>query len=118
MTQAIFVELTTLDRSLVDVLQILSENFDIIVFTNENEASRMEITDRLIEQDVPCETLLMRADNDYRKTPNLYQSFVVDYFNGHDEKALDKTFMIVCNHVPSIEVFREDGFFVIQTGWD
>lgn len=118
MTKVIFVEYSTLNHYIINLLRQLEEYNKIVVFSCDREQNRLAYEERLIDLEIGVDELLMRSDDDFTKAVDLRMSFVVDYFNGHDEKAIENTAAIICNHEPSIEMFREEGFFVVSTGWD
>jgi len=118
MTQAIFIEYSTLNKKTINLISQLSEYNEIIVFSCDSEENRLAYEERLLDLELGVDHLLLRPDNDYSKAVDLRQSFVVDYYNGHDEKAIENVAAIFCNHEVSLEAFREDGFFCVQTGWD
>ena len=117
MTHKLFIDYSTLSDKLVKLIEIWSEHFDIIIFSVERESNRLAYEERLIDLEIGADELLMRAENDYNKAVDLRYAFVVDTFNGDEERAVEHTAAIVCSHEPSIEFFRENGFFVLQPDW-
>lgn len=117
MTQKIFIDYAAISDQLVKIIQPLSEHYEIVIFSVERESNRFNFEERLIDLEIGADELLMRAENDYNKAVDLRYAFVVDTFNGDEERAVENTAAIVCSHEPSIEFFRENGFFVLQPDW-
>ncbi len=117
MTKRVFVDYNNLSDQLVKIIHPLSEHYEIIVFSVERESNRLAFEERLLEMEVPAEDLLLQPDNGRGKHVDIRYAFVVDTFNGDEERAVEHTAAIVCSHEPSIEFFRENGFFVLQPDW-
>lgn len=115
----IFIEYPLLDNhKTLNILRHLEDANQIIVFSCDREQNRLAYEERLIDLELGVDELLMRADDDYTRAIDLRLSFVVDHFKGDDEKAVENVAAIFCNHEASCEMFREEGFFVLSTGWE
>lgn len=101
----------------IRLLEKFAETDIIIAFSTRSELYRMETEQWLMDNDVPCEDVLMRPEGDYTPAIELKKSMILDYFKGRDDKMFEETFAIISNHETTIEAFREDGFEVISTGW-
>jgi hypothetical protein len=105
------------DETLKEILGYLSDSYDVVVFSCVREIHRLLITDYLIENDIRCDDLFLRRDNDYTKSNELRLEFIVDEFKGDEEKAVDGTLFVCCNNERAVEDLRERGFKVFQTDW-
>ena len=101
----------------IELLEALNQNYTVIIFTTRNQLHEYATTEWLMENDIPCDDLLMRPENDYTPAIELKKSLILDYYKGRDDRMEEETFAIISNHEATVESFREDGFFVIQTGW-
>lgn len=101
----------------IKLAEFLNETHVIVVFSTRSELYRMEAEQWLMDNDVPCDEVLMRPEGDYTPAIELKKSMILDYFKGRDDKMFEETFAIISNQENTIEAFREDGFFVISTGW-
>jgi hypothetical protein len=113
----LFVEYSNLNKNLIQIIRHLEDSHQIVIFSCDFERNRLEYEEKLIDLEIGADELLMRSESDYSKQIDLRMSFVLDAFNGDEEKAVENTAAIVCSHEPSIEFFRENGFFVLQPDW-
>jgi len=106
------------DKTIVELLAVLSEVYEIVVFSiSRKERQRYQTMEWLTDNEVACEHLLLRGDNDYSNGVELRYDFVIEHFNGDEEKALERTFCVLTNFEKSVELFRENGFKVLTTEW-
>lgn len=104
-------------KDVIEIVNILSDHYDIYAFSVEREGSRMQLEQFLIDNEVSVEELFLRADNDYTKADILRVNFVLDFFSKDIEEALEQTAFIATNRERAVEEFREFGFRVISADW-
>lgn len=110
-------EYDALNKNVAEILEIMGEFYEIVVFSIMNESYRLGIEEWLLENSFTCDELLLREQGDYSKGYELRKSFVLDHFK-NEQAALDKTQAVFTNDERSIELLRELGFLVISTDWN
>lgn len=96
----------------LQLLQSLSDESDIILFSCCPESYRYAVEERLRVDDVPCDDLLLRPNDDHQKENDLREEFVLG--DGSLTKALKETRFILVNNESAVESFRDLGFQVFQ----
>lgn len=98
------------NEPLIEFLNVLSDYYSIIVYSQCPERYRLVIEEWLMDNDVNCDQVLLRADNSY--TSDMGQSkieILEEHFNG---KAIDKIAFLIDNR--NIDVLIDNGFEVLQ----
>jgi len=111
------VEQQTANNKIVDLLSVIAEYYEVVVFSTLTETHRMEVEEWLTDNDIGADELLLRSPGDYTKDDQLRFDMVLSHFNEDEVKCLEKTAFIMTNYERSIETFRENGFIVCQWEW-
>lgn len=106
-----------IDYTIREIVTYLAESYDIVLFSLRRERHRHSTLDWLMSKEIPCDELYLRPDGDYTNANLLRSSFIIDHFNGDEEKALDQTLFVVVNKEPVVEDLRERGFKVLSSDW-
>ena len=115
----IFVDYSLLDNhKTVALINDLSESHEIVVFSTDKEQNRLTYNERLMDLEIGADDLLLQPNEGYIKHIDLVLNYVLDRFDGHDERAIEQTATIYCNNERIVERLREEGFHCSMTGWE
>ena len=100
-----------------ELLEELNDNNDVVLISNRKESERYDLEEFLRNNHICCDDLLLRGEYDFSSKSELYETMILDHFNGNLRKALDKTLLIMVNDENTIEGLRELGFEVLSNEW-
>lgn len=99
-------------KPVLQLLQSLADETDIILFSCRPESCRYATEEKLRADDVPCDDLLLRPEDDRQKENDLREEFILG--DGSLTRALKETRFILVNNESAVESFRDLGFQVFQ----
>lgn len=124
MTSKIFLDLDVIrstdfepQKDIIEIINHLSDAYEVYCFSTLPESSRLEISDFLIDNGVQVEDVLLRAEGDWTKFHALRVNYVLDFFSGNVDTAVEKTACIWINNERAAEELRELGFRIISSDW-
>jgi FMN phosphatase YigB (HAD superfamily) len=95
----------------------------ILCVTGRNERYRTNTHRQLLENEVPCETLIMRPNDDFTRDGELKVRLIEEYFSAFDEsfggatlkqQILDSVLIVLEDRDYCVTALRDYGFTVLQ----
>lgn len=108
------------DTIFTDVLELLlrvTPELRLLLLTGRTANYRDKTVKMLTKYGVLADTLLMRAENDFRKAPEMKLGMLEDFF-GSKEKVLSSVAFCLDDHDGIVEAFRNYGLpcWQVRTG--
>lgn len=93
-------------KPLIDLLQGLSEVYDIIVYTSMRERYRYQVEQWLTDNEVPADEVLMRPDDDYSKNHELWLDMIM---------GIGSVLVVIESDTRTIEELRGEEIYVLES---
>lgn len=103
-------------EEVIELINALSEKYDIVAFSMTQEKNRSCIEDFLVMNDVQIDTVLLRSDYDRSAGHVARNKIILDYFNGNSDKMFLDTHSIYTNFDKFSELLMDEEYTVFQVG--
>lgn len=103
-------------EEVIEIINLLSNHFEIVVFSATEEEERTAIEDFLVENNVQTDNVLLRDEYNRGTAANVRNKILSDFFDGNENKRFVETHSIYTNHEKFTELLLDEEYTVFQVG--
>jgi len=103
-------------EEVIEMINFLSEKYEIVVFSMTKEDERQSIEDFLVENNVQTDTVLLRDDYNRNAGHVARHKIIKDFFDGNEDKMFLETHSIFTSHDKFSETLLDEEYTVVLVG--
>ena len=103
-------------EEVIEIINHLSDHFEIVVFSATNEEERTAVEDFLVENNVLTDNVLLRDEYNRGTAANIRNKILSDFFDGNENKRFVDTHSVYTNHEKLTELLLDEEYTVFQVG--
>lgn len=103
-------------EEVIELVNNLSEQYDVVVFSSTKEEHRLAVEDFISEHNIMTDHILLGCDHTFGNAHVLALKAIKSFFDGNEDKMFLQTHCVFANNDKLSEILIDEEYTVFQIG--